>query len=139
VRLDRGTEIALDAMMSDFRAQARAEVKARSEANEENRHYLSIYNYFGRNADDKQAAISYRDKHLMPAVSEGKAVLIDFNDVDSSTHSFLNALLASPIRRMGLRAYKRIRIVNATQDIRETIDYVLDDNTGDGAGDEKYE
>jgi len=139
VRLDRGTEIALDAMMSDFRAQARAEVKARSDANEESRHYLSVYNYFGRYADDKQAAISYRDKHLLPAVAEGKAILIDFNDVDTSTHSFLNALLASPIRRMGLRAYKRIRVVNATQDIRETIDYVLDDNTGDGASDEKYD
>ncbi|WGS50872.1 STAS-like domain-containing protein [Paraburkholderia sp. D15] len=139
VRLDRGTEFALDAMMSDFRAQARAEVKARSDANEENRHYLSIYNYFGRYADDKQAAISYRDKHLLPAVAEGKTILVDFNDVETSTHSFLNALFASPIRRMGLRAYKRIRVINASKDIRETIDYVLDDNTGDGADDEKYE
>lgn len=139
VRLDRGNDFALDAMMSDFRAQARAEVSARNEANEENRHYLSIYNYFGRNADDKQAAISYRDKHLLPAITDGKSIVIDFNEVETSTHSFLNALLASPIRRMGLRAYKRIRIINATKDIRETIDYVLDDNTGDGANEEKYE
>jgi len=139
VRLDRGTEFALDSMMNEFRAQARSEVKSRTDANEENRHYLSVSNYFGRNADDKEAAISYRDRHLMPAVDDGKSFVIDFVDVDGSTHSFLNALLASPIRRMGLRAYKRIRVVNATRDIRETIDYVLDDNTGDGADNSKYE
>jgi len=139
VRLDRGTEFALDLMMSEFRAQARTEVKARTSANEEHRHYLSVYNYFGRFADDKKEAISYRDKYLLPAVDEGKSLVIDFNDVQTSTHSFLNALLASPIRRMGLKAYKRIRIINAPNDIRETIDYVLDDNTSDGADDAKYE
>ena len=139
VRLDRGTEFALDSMMNDFRAQARTEVKARSSANVENRHHVSIYNYFGRYADDKAAAIAYRNKHLLPSVDEGKSILLDFNDVETSTHSFLNALLASPIRRMGLRAYKIIRVVNAPRDIRETIDYVLDDNTGDGADDANYE
>ena len=139
VRLDRGTVFALDSMMNEFRAQARAEVKARTSANVEDRHYFGVANYFGRFADDKQAAINYRDKYLLPAVDAGKSIVVDFNDVETSTHSFLNALLASPIRRMGLRAYKRLRIINAPKDIRETIDYVLDDNTGDGAEDSKYE
>ena len=138
IRLDRGSDFALDAMMNDFRAQARSEVKARTDANTENRYYLNVYNYFGKYADNKEDAIKHRDKYLLSAVEEGNAILIDFQDVESSTHSFLNALLASPIRRMGIRSYKRIRIVNATKDIRETIDYVLDDNTGDGADDEKY-
>lgn len=138
IRLDRGSDFALDAMMNDFRAQARSEVKARTDANVENRHYLHVYNYFGRYADNKEDAIKHRDKYIFPSIEEGKALLIDFQDVESSTHSFLNALLASPIRRMGIRAYKRIRIVNATKDIRETIDYVLDDNTGEGADDTKY-
>ncbi len=138
IRLDRGSEFALDTMMNDFRAQARSEVKARTDASVENRYYLNVYNYFGRYADNKEDAIKHRDKYLLSAVDEGKAILIDFQDVESSTHSFLNALLASPIRRAGIRAYKRIRIVNATKDIRETIDYVLDDNTGDGADEVTY-
>lgn len=138
VRLDRGSDFALDAMMNDFRAQARSEVKARNDANVENRYYLHVYNYFGRYADNKESAIKHRDKYLMPALEEGKTFLIDFQDVESSTHSFLNALLASPIRRMGIRSYKRIRVINATKDIRETIDYVLDDNTGDGADESNY-
>jgi len=139
VRLDRGTEIALDALMNEFREQARKEVDTRNLVNQQERFYLSIRNYFGRFADDKESAIRYRDRHLLPAVDTGKSFVIDFDGVDSSTHSFLNALLASPIKRMGLRAYKRIRVVNATKDIRETIDYVLDDNTSEGADDSKYD
>lgn len=139
VRLDRGTEFALDSLMNEFRAQARKEVDARTSVGQQDRFYLSINNYFGRFADDKAAAIQYRDRHLLPAVDQGKCFVIDFGGVDSSTHSFLNALLASPIRRMGLLAYKRIRVVNAEKDIRETIDYVLDDNTSEGAGDAKYD
>lgn len=139
VRLDRGTEFALDSLMNEFRAQARQEVDARKSATQQDRFYLSIYNYFGAYADNKDAAINYRNKYLLPAVDEGKSFVVDFQGVESSTHSFLNALLASPIKRMGLLSFKRIRIVNAPRDIRETIDYVLDDNTGDGASEEKYE
>lgn len=139
VRLDRGTEFALDSLMNEFRAQARKEVDARNSVNQQERFYLNIQNLFGRFADDKEAAIRYRDRHILPAVNKGQAFVIDFQGVESSTHSFLNALFASPIKRMGLRAYKRIRVVNATNDIRETIDYVLDDNTSDGANDVKYD
>lgn len=139
VRIDRGTEFALDAMMSEFREHARTEVKARTNAAQQERLYISVYNYFGRLADVKSEAIQYRDRHLLPAVEKGMSIVIDFADVDSSTHSFLNALLASSIRRMGLPAYKRIRIINASNEIRETIDYILDDNTGDGASESRYE
>lgn len=132
VRLDRGTAFALDALMREFREQARREVNSRTSVEQQNRFYLNIYNYFGAYADDKEAAIRYREKRILPAVDEGKTFVIDFHNVESSTHSFLNALLASAIRRMGMNAYKRIKVVNATPDIRETIDYVLDDNTSEG-------
>lgn len=139
VRLDRGSEFAYDEMMQQFRELARKEVDSRKQVAQQDRFYLNIYNYFGAYADDKGAAIRYRDKHLLQAVDDGKTLVLDFQNVTSSTHSFLNALLASPIRRMGLRAFKRIRLINVPSDIRETIDYVLDDNTSEGADDSKYE
>ncbi|MFA6014086.1 MAG: DUF4325 domain-containing protein [Gallionellaceae bacterium] len=139
VRLDRGTEVAYETMMQEFREQARKEVNSRNSVTQQDRFYLSIYNYFGSFADEKSTAISYRDRHLLPAVNEGKTIVLDFQNVSSSTHSFLNALLASPIRRMGLLAYKRIRLINVPPDIRETIDYILDDNTSDGVNESSYD
>lgn len=139
VRLDRGVEFTLDTMMNEFREQARVEVNARNSVSVKERLYISAFNFFGRHADVKDEATRYRDRHLIPAVDEGRSILIDFSGVESSTHSFLNALLASAIRRLGLVAYKRIRVINATKEIRETIDYVLDDNTGDGASGSRYD
>lgn len=131
IRLDRGTEFALESMMTEFRARARDEVLARDQAKQSEGMLVSMYNYFGRRADVKQEAISYRDKYLLSAVREGRTITLDFRDVSSSTHSFLNALLASPIRILGLKAYKRIRMVNVTNEIRETVEYILDDNTNE--------
>lgn len=140
VRLDQSYQFALDQMMQQFREQAREEIDARSSIFSDERHYLSIYNYFGKNADEKDAAIRYRNNQLLPAIDSGKTIVIDFENVSISTHSFLNALLASPIRRMGLAAYKRIKIVNAIPNIRETLDYVLDDNTSpEGVTPDKYD
>lgn len=140
MRLDQSYQFALDQMMQELREQARSEVTARTTDEREQKLYLHVYNYFGKNADDKQAAIAYRNRHLIPAIDEGKIVVIDFDGVETSTHSFLNALLASPIRRMGMSAYKRIKITRAKGDIRETVDYVLDDNTSpEGANPSKYD
>lgn len=140
MRLEQSYQFALDQMMQELREQARAEVSARTTDEKEQRHYLNVYNYFGKNADDKQAAISYRNRHLLPAIDEGKVLILDFDGVETSTHSFLNALLASPVRRLGMSAYKRIKISRAKTDIRETIDYVMDDNTSpDGADPSKYD
>ena len=126
--------------MQDSREQARIEIGNRKNTVSEQRNMLNIYNYFGKNAEDKAAAISYRDKHLFAAVDSGQIIVIDFDGVSSTTHSFLNALLASPIRRLGMSAYKRIRITRASSDIRETVDYVFDDNTSpEGVENSKYE
>ena len=140
MRLDQSYQFAYDQIMQEFRVQARSEVGTRKNEESEKRHYLHVYNYFGKNAEDKSAAINYRNKRLFEAVDSGQVIVLDFEGVETSTHSFLNALLASPIRRMGIGAYKKIKVTRALSDIRETIDYILDDNTSpDGANPSKYE
>jgi len=140
MKLDQGNIFALDQLMQELREKAEDEVKTRTSQQKEQRHYLEVYNYFGRHADDKQAAIAYRDKYLIKAIEEDKILVLDSGNVESSPHSFLNALLASPIRRLGMQAYKKIKITRATSEIRETLDYVLDDNTSpEGVNQAKYE
>jgi hypothetical protein len=119
----------LHKLMQEFREAATNEQNAADSQEADERFYLSIFNYFGSYAEDKEAAIKFRDTKLFPAVESGKIILVDFDRVTSSPHSFLSALLASPIKVMGLAAFKRIKIVNSTPEIRETIDFIFDDNT----------
>lgn len=91
--------------------------------------YLNIRNHFGRYAEDKELAIKLRDEKLLAAIADNKIITIDFEEIISAPHSFLNALLATMISRLGMSAYKKIKIINASPEIRETVDFILDENT----------
>lgn len=129
IQLENNSSFLLHKVMQEFRESAENEQKRGDNKEESQRTYLHIYNFFGRYAEDKEAAIRFRDKRIFPAIEQGKNIVIDLEGVISSPHSFLSALLASPIASLGMAAYKRIKILNATADIRETIDFILDDNT----------
>jgi hypothetical protein len=74
-------------------------------------------------------AIKIREDKLLPAIEENTSITLDFEEIISAPHSLLNALLATPIQRLGMSAYKKIKILNASPEIRETIDFIFDENT----------
>lgn len=129
LRIENNPEFVLHRLMQDFRNAADAEQRSGNTSEEEQRFYFGVNNFFGSHAEDKDAAIRFRDNRIFPAISLGKQMVVDFINVSSAPHSFLSALLASPIKTLGLAAFKRIKIVNATPEIRETIDFIFDDNT----------
>lgn len=131
LKLKGHDEVKFEKMMSEFREAAKSELSQSDENEEQARFRVSIENYFGRYADNKEEAINFRNRYLLPAVDEGKALVLDFSNVVSSPHSFLSALVATPIRRYGMMAYKKIKVVGASAEIRETLDYILDENTTD--------
>jgi hypothetical protein len=120
--------ISLEQLLAEVRDSAQKEVDGAAQLEDKDRYVVSILNYFGKWAEDKDAAITFRDRHLLPAIDAGKRIDLDFREVETAPHSFLNALLATPVRRLGTRAYQRIRIFNASGAIHEIIDAVLDDN-----------
>ncbi|MDU0113212.1 DUF4325 domain-containing protein [Psychrosphaera aquimarina] len=119
----------LDQMLQGFRQEALVEQRKADGKQELQQLYVNISNYFGFFAEDKDAAIRFRNERIFPALAENKTIQLDFDGVESSPHSFLSALLASPIKSTGMNAYKIFKIINATPDVRETVDFILDENT----------
>lgn len=130
LNLDKGESLNLHNLMSEIRTSASKELKEADQVEEKETFVVSVLNFFGPYAENKQEAISFRDSKLLPAIEQGKCILLDFQGVASAPHSFLSALLATPIKRLSMQAYKKIKVVNSEPEIRETIDYILDDNTG---------
>lgn len=128
LNISKTQNVSVDALMAEIRAKAETEVSVFSDREQGNTLYVNIYNYFGKYAEDKDAAISYRDRHLIPAVNQGKKIDLDFHEVETSPHSFLNALLATPIALLGPKAYQWIKVRNAPGAIHEIIDGVFEDN-----------
>lgn len=125
VKLGAIENLNLGKMLSDFRKS----ISENDSAKQNDLLYLNVRNYFGRYAEDKSLAIKLRDEKVLPAIVENKTITIDFEEIVSAPHSLLNAFLATPIQRLGMAAYKKIKIINASPEIRETIDFILDENT----------
>jgi STAS-like domain of unknown function (DUF4325) len=119
-----------EVIMSELREQARSQVQIREKKGQLEELYVGITNLFGKWAENKLQAVNYRDKQIMPALTDGKSVRFDFSGVESAPHSFLNALIATPVKNLGMQAYKLLRFTNVPSDIRDTIDYIMDENTG---------
>lgn len=129
IKLHRQLNDNFDQLLSSFRRFAQDEVVRNQKKELDSQFYLSIYNIFGSFAEDKERAIKYRDEKIMPAIESGKTIIIDFENVSSAPHSFINALIASPISRLGLLAYKKIKVVNKSKDIEGIVDYIFDEHT----------
>ncbi|MGB3420800.1 MAG: DUF4325 domain-containing protein [Dolichospermum sp.] len=129
IKLSKSKDISLQKMLFEFRTSANNEILQGEKQDQKRQFYVSVRNYCGRYAEEKSTAIMIRDTKLIPAIDEGKSLLIDFDEIALAPHSFLSALLAVPIRQYGMQAYKNIKIINADSVIRETIDYILDENT----------
>ncbi len=129
IKLSDDADFSLESMMQEFREAAREELERVKAMEIEKNFYIDVENHFGPYAEDKHAAIKFRDNKLLPEMRQGKNILIDFIRVKQSPHSFLSALLATPIKLLGLKAYKQIKIVNANSSIRGIIDYIFDENT----------
>lgn len=129
LKLGAIVDLNLQKLMSEFREAAASEIALASANDQEHSFYFNIRNYFGRYAEDKPLAIRLRDDKLLPAIQEGVSITLDFEEVKSAPHSLLNALLATPVQRLGLTAYKKIKVINASPEIRETVDFIMDENT----------
>lgn len=129
LRLGQIRHLRLQALMHEFRKAASQEIEVAEKSEAEGREYLHVQNYFGAYAEDKELAIKIRDAKIVPAIESGKQIVIDLAGVVSAPHSFLSSLMADPIRRSGVAAYKQLKFVNADPVIRETVDYILDENT----------
>jgi hypothetical protein len=129
IKLSRILDFDFDSVLSSFRESARKEITANDEHEEKNQFYLSIFNYFGSFAEDKDMAKKIRDEKIIPAMRENKKLLLDFDNVKQAPHSFLNALLATSIAELGMQSYKRIKYINETKEIKNTLEYIFDQNT----------
>lgn len=75
-------------------------------------------------AENKDIAKKLRIEKIMPALSKGNEVILDFDGVSGATQSFIHALISDPIRELKDVAFNKLAYKNANDDIREIISIV---------------
>ena len=129
IGFDRLKTYDLHKHLEDFRKHATETVAKRNNIVRAPELYIDMYNYCGERCEVKLEAINLRERKIIPAIQKGETVILDFSHAITATHSFLTALLADPIKILGLKSYKQIKIIGANETIRTIIDFVFDTYT----------
>ena len=129
IGFDRLKTYDLHKHIEDFRKHATETVAKRNNIVRAPELYIDMYNYCGERCEVKLEAINLRERKIIPAITKGETVILDFSHAITATHSFLTALLADSIKILGLKSYKQIKIIGANETIRTIIDFVFDTYT----------
>ena len=85
---------------------------------------IKIRKITGDFAENKDSAKKLRIEKIMPALSKGDEVILDFDGISGATQSFIHALISDPIRELRNVAFDHLVYKNANDDIREIISIV---------------
>ena len=85
---------------------------------------IKIQKAAGDFAENKDIAKKLRIEKIMPLLSNGNEVVLDFGGVTGATQSFVHALISDPIRDLKDLAFDNLVYKNANKDIRQIITIV---------------
>ena len=80
----------------------------------------------GKFAENKDIARDIRIGTIIPALEKKQNIVIDFNEVDAATQSFIHALISQPIRDYGVGILDSIAFKDCTEAVQRIIEIVVD-------------
>jgi len=86
---------------------------------------ISIYMETGVFAENKDTAANLRNNIIKPAIKNSEKIIIDFKKVDSSTQSFIHALISDSFQKYGESALKIFEFKNCSSSVKTLITAVV--------------
>lgn len=87
---------------------------------------IIIFNRVGAFAENKDTARDIRIKEIIPVLSDGEEVVLDFENVEAATQSFIHALISDVIRKFGGDALERMSFKSCSPVVKKIIGIVVD-------------
>jgi hypothetical protein len=83
-----------------------------------------MHSKIGDFAENKEIAKKLRVESIMPSLSMGDEVILDFDKVDGATQSFIHSLVSEPIRQLGDKTFNNLYFKNTNEDIKKIVTIV---------------
>jgi len=87
---------------------------------------INVLAQAGTFAENKDTARDIRREEILPALEEGKTVVLDFSGVTSATQSFIHALISHVIRQHGINVLDRILFKSCNDVVKNIVSIVTD-------------
>ncbi len=87
---------------------------------------VMVGKHCGSFAENKDQARNIREKYISPALkASDEVIVLDFLGVDSSTQSFVHALISGFFQDLGEKALERFEFRNCTKAVKSLIGTVV--------------
>ena len=87
---------------------------------------IMIVDYCGTFAEDKDQARDLRENKIRPVLESSRnRIVLDLARIDSSTQSFIHALISGFFQEMGERALERFEFKNCNKAVKSIISTVI--------------
>ena len=80
----------------------------------------------GSFAENKDLARDIRLKKIIHALEDKQEIALDFDGIDSTTQSFIHALISDLIRKYGIDVLDKIYFKNCNETVTKIINIVVD-------------
>lgn len=87
---------------------------------------IDVFEEAGSFAEDKDKARRMRLEKISPALEAKTRVVLDFSRVDSTTQSFIHALISEVIRRHGTEVLDKLVFKNCNGTVKAIIEIVVE-------------
>ncbi len=87
---------------------------------------INLFEKVGAFAENKDTARDIRLQEIIPNLDKGEDVILDFEKVESTTQSFIHALISDIIRKKGIDVLDKIKFKNCNDTIKKIINIVTD-------------
>jgi len=87
---------------------------------------IRIFEKAGAFAENKDIARDIRLQEIIPSLEQGEPITLDFGGVDSTTQSFIHALISDAIRRHGADSLDEISFKSCNKNIQQIIKIVVE-------------
>lgn len=94
---------------------------------------IDIFKKAGKFAENKDIARDLRVGILIPALKENQDIILNFEGVDTTTQSFIHALISDAIRQYGNDSLDKITFHRCNDTIQQLVKIVIE-YTEEGMG-----
>ncbi len=88
--------------------------------------HVKLFKQVGAFAENKDIARDIRLKKLIPALKKGQNIVLDFENIDGATQSFIHALISDLIRKYGNDVLDEIQFKSCNDVVKAIITIVTD-------------
>lgn len=88
--------------------------------------HIKLFKQVGSFAENKDIARDIRLKRLIPSLEKNQKIILDFENIDGATQSFIHALISDLIRKFGNDVLDNIQFKLCNDTVKAIISIVAD-------------